>query len=268
MKTLLIATLGIFLLCVSGLGNKAEAAEEYPVKPITFIIPLEAGSGGDVLFRPALQKLSRILGQPVIVVNKPGGGSAIGYRELYNSKPDGYTIGSGHTTLFLNKLQGISDLTYRDFTVMGTRYNQSYTVVGSLKTKRPFKTIQEVLAFAKSHPEEVSIASGGKGQTMWIASMAFQFKTGVKFNIIPQPGVGAYVVAQVAGGNTDIGITDYASAKALVEAGNLRLLAVFGPNRIRGQNAPTLAEIGYDVKIYGPSWWIGPPKCLNLLLIS
>ena len=109
MKRLPIVILSIFLLAgVFGLGERVQAAE-YPVKPITFIIPLGPGADADVFHRPFCQNLTKLLGKPVVVVNKPGAGSSIGYREIHDAKPDGYTIGVGAAiTLVTNKLQGIS----------------------------------------------------------------------------------------------------------------------------------------------------------------
>ena len=96
------------LFCCAGLvigGGWAQAAEKYPSKPITFIVPLEAGGGGDVQTRPLAARLAELLGQPVVVVNKPGAGSSIGYRAIHDAKADGYTIGIGMATIVANKLQ-------------------------------------------------------------------------------------------------------------------------------------------------------------------
>jgi tripartite-type tricarboxylate transporter receptor subunit TctC len=87
-----LAVAGVFLLAIGvSLGNEARAAEKFPVKPINFIVPLEAGSDGDLLSRPFAQRASAVMGQPIVIVNKPGAGSTIGAREVYNAKPDGYT---------------------------------------------------------------------------------------------------------------------------------------------------------------------------------
>src|SRR4029079_15526092 len=83
----------------------SEAADRYPVKPIQAIVAVEAGAAGDVLVRPISERVSKMLGQPILVVNKPGGGSSIGYRELYGARPDGYTIGWGSAALIQNKGQ-------------------------------------------------------------------------------------------------------------------------------------------------------------------
>jgi tripartite-type tricarboxylate transporter receptor subunit TctC len=152
MKKLFAIVLSVLFWFVFIALGALDAAEKFPVKPIEFIVPLEAGSDGDVIARPVMQKVSQILGHPVMIVNKPGAGSSIGYREVHRSKPDGYTIGWGSATLISNKLQGISPLDYHDFTMLGTFATYFPVIVASTSTKRPFKTIQEVISFAKAHP--------------------------------------------------------------------------------------------------------------------
>ena len=173
MKRLLLVILTILFCFASFQFGILQAAEKFPVKPIDFIVPLEAGSDGDVIARPVMQKVSQILGHPVMIVNKPGAGSSLGYREVYRAKPDGYTIGWGSATLISNKLQGISPIDYHDFTMLGTFATYFPVIVAATNTKRPFKTIQEVMSYAKAHPGEVSMATGGIGQNWWVASMSF-----------------------------------------------------------------------------------------------
>src|SRR3954467_4444764 len=108
----------------------AHAAEKYPVKPITCIVAVEAGADGDVLVRPILPRVSKMLGQPILVVKKPGGGRSIGYRELHAAKPDGYTIGWGSATIITNKIQGVSPLDHHDFTQLGAYATYFPIVIG------------------------------------------------------------------------------------------------------------------------------------------
>jgi tripartite-type tricarboxylate transporter receptor subunit TctC len=263
MKRLFIVIINLLLILeVFSLGSRIQAAEQYPVKPITFIVPLEAGADGDVLARPLVQKVSAMLGQPIMVVNKPGAGSSIGYREVHVAKPDGYTMGAAFATIVTNKLQGIMPYDHRDFTILGTYATYIPIVVGSTKTKRPFKTMPEALSFAKSNPEEVSIATSGVGQSWWIATMAFQAGTGLSFNIIPQPGAGAFAIAQVSGGHTDLAILALGAAKPQIEAGNVRFLAVFGAKRASPpyDNVPTFKDLGYDIFWESTQTLIAPPK--------
>jgi tripartite-type tricarboxylate transporter receptor subunit TctC len=257
---LIIAT--VLLLSMCGTGNCGAAGENYPLKPITVIIPMEAGSDADILWRPMLQKVSVILGKPVIAVNKPGAGHSLGYREVYGANPDGYTLGATSVSIVLNKLLGLLRYDHRDFTLLG-KFSASYPIIiGSTKTQRPFGTIQEVFSFAKLHPGEVSYACTAVGGSYWVATMLVQEGTGLKFNIIPQEGSAGFVVGQVAGGHTDIGVSGWSAAKAQIAAKNVRPLAVIGPERDleEFQNTPTLKEVGYDISFDSFSGLIGPPK--------
>jgi tripartite-type tricarboxylate transporter receptor subunit TctC len=261
MKRLSFTVVIVGVLVAFFQGNEIRAAEPYPARPITFIVPVEAGSDADILARPLAQKASTFLSKPVVVVNKPGAGSSIGYREIYGAKPDGYTIGMATITIVSNKLQGIFPLDYHDFGLLGTFYRIYANVFGSTKTKRPFKTIEEVIAFAKSHPGQVSLASAGIGQSLWVAAMAFISGTGINVNVIPQPGGGGFAITQIAGGHADLAITHLPSAKPQIEAGNVRFLAVEGYERAPGyENVPTLKEVGYDISWESSGIIMGPPK--------
>jgi tripartite-type tricarboxylate transporter receptor subunit TctC len=263
MKTFCGLILGAFMVVImAGGGNRVQAADVYPSKPVVFIVPNEAGASADLLARPLMQKVSAILGQPVVVVNKPGGGSTIGYRELYGSKPDGYTIGQASGTIVTNKLQGLMPYDYHDFTMLGVYLNWLPAVVASTKTKRPFTSFSEVVTYAKANPGQISVATGSVGQLWWVASVALEEYSGLKFNMIPQVSSSAATALQVAGGHTELGITDLGSTKSQIQGGLVRPLAVFGAQRIPGEfgNVPTLKEFGYDVVITSTHIVMGPPK--------
>jgi len=259
---LAIPVIGLILVSSLFTGVTAGAAETYPSKPITYIVPLEAGSDGDVVARPFVQKASALLGQPIVVVNKPGAGSTIGAREVHDAKPDGYTIGMQGVTLIGGKLQGILPYDHEGVTVIAIYGVITPIIVASTKTQRPFKTIEEVISFSKAHPGDVSIATSGVGQAWWIATQAFMYGTGLKFNVIPQPGAGGFAIAQVAGGHTDLGILALGAAKSQVDAGNVRILGIFGSKRAPApyHNIPALKEVGYDINYDSPQIVIGPPK--------
>jgi len=209
-----------------------------------------------------MEKASPILGKPIIIVNKPGAGQVIGNRELFKAKPDGYTIGTGSATIILSKLQGLTPFNYRDFTLLAFTYQALPIVLASTKTKNPFRTIEEVVSFAKSRPGEVSMATTAVGGPYWLASLIVQQGLGVDLNLIPQEGSGGLVVTAAAGGHTDLGISSFAAAKAQIEAGNLRVLAIAGPVRYPGKYnyVRTLKEIGYDASMSSFVSVIGPPK--------
>src|SRR4030042_4650612 len=205
-KTSVVAGNFLLLLSLFNLGSGVQAAGQYPEKPIVFIVPVEGGADADILSLPLCQKASTILGQPILIVNKPGAGSSIGYREVHDAKPDGYTIGMGHITLITNKMQGLLPYDHHDFSLMGTYYRFGFNVFASTKTRRPFKTIQEAISFAKSNPGEMSIATAAVGQGIWFATMIFTTGTGIQANVIPQAGAGGLVVVQAAGGHPGLGL--------------------------------------------------------------
>jgi len=263
MKRVVIAA--VVFLAVSGLFNlkgNSDASERYPAKPITFIIPIGPGSDIELVMRPWLQKASDVLGKPILIVHKPGAGHTIGYREIYTAKPDGYTIGAMLGSMLSLKLQGLFPYDYHDYTIINLVANMYPVIVASKKTKRPFETVQQLLAFARSNPGEVTIATTSPGATWWVSTMYFQDRVGLKFNIIPQEAGAGQAVTQVAGGHTDIGICGLTIAKPQIDAGNLRLLAVLGPRRIHEpyHDGPTLREVGYDIVYRGSSAIMGPPK--------
>jgi tripartite-type tricarboxylate transporter receptor subunit TctC len=262
MKKLSLSILSMFFLLIGlNFAEEIQAAQPYPAKPILFIVPIEAGSDGDILTRPLLAKASAVLGKPIMVDNKPGAGTSIGCREIYGAKPDGYTIGMATITLVTNKLQGLMPWDYHDFTLLGTFYRMYANIYGSTKTKRPFKTIQEVISFAKSHPGEVSLSSAGVGSSLWIGGMAFIAGTGIELNVIPQAGAGGLAMLQAAGGHSDLTVTHMAAAKPQIEAGNVRFLAVLGNERDpKYPDVPTLKDIGYDIGWESLGVVIGPPK--------
>jgi tripartite-type tricarboxylate transporter receptor subunit TctC len=238
-----------------------QAAEKYPVKPIIFLVPNEAGSSADTAARVLAGRLQAQLGQPVVVTNKPGAGSSIGNRELHNAKPDGYTIGMSTATIFMNKLQGLLPYDHNDYTVLGAYLNWAPAVMASTKSKRPFNTMQEVIAAAKAKPGEIILSTGSVGQVWWVAAMDFIKKTGLEFNVVPQTSSSAATVLQVAGGHADIGITDVTTAKSQIDAGNIKVLALLGSERLPNYPAiPTLKEVGYSSVTYSTHLALAPPN--------
>ena len=262
MKTWCTALAGLGLISGVIASGVAQAAEKYPVKPILCIVGVEAGGDGDVLVRPIMQRVSKMLGQPIVIVNKPGGGSSIAYREIHGARADGYIIGWGSATIITNKLQGVSPLDYHDFTHLGGYATFFPIVIASAKTKVQFNTIQDAITHAKANPGKLNISTAGVGQSWWVAAMSFMSGTGIKVNAIPQPGAGALVVAQVAGGHAELGVAALGSAKSMVDSGQIRFLATLGEARAPApyDKIPTVRELGYDVSWESTNFVMGPPR--------
>lgn len=236
--------------------------DKYPSKPITFIMAVEAGADGDVLGRPLLDRLSRILGQPITVVNKPGAGSSIGYREIHQAKPDGYTLGWGSATIITNKLQGVSPLDYNNFTHLGAYATFFPILIGSNKSTIKFNTIQEAIAYSTANPGKVNLATAGIGQSWWVGAQTFLTGTNLNMVSIPVTGAGANVALLVAGGHAEMGVAGLASSKALLDGGQVRFLAALSENRAPPpyDKLPTVKELGYPVSWESTNIIIGPPN--------
>jgi len=253
----------VFSFLYSGLGmNHQAAAAEYPTKPINCIIPMEPGADGDINMRTIMKKASEFLGQPIVVINKPGAGQTMGYRELYKAKPDGYTIGTCAASLIMAKMQGMYQYDHRDFSLIAFGYHALPIVLASTASKHTFQSIEEVIAFAKANPNVVSMATTSVGGAYWIAAQMVEMGLKVDFNLIPQEGSAGFVVTAVAGGHADLGVTSFSAAKGQIEAGKIRFLAVAGPQRYPGKfnYVKTLKEMGYDASMSSFAAVMGPLK--------
>jgi tripartite-type tricarboxylate transporter receptor subunit TctC len=259
-RILIVAMVGLFVISFmtfDGLRTRVDSAEQYPSKPITFIICYEAGSGADVITRPLVEGASKKLGVPIMVVNKPGASGTVGLKQVLDSKPDGYTLGQ-HSALATNKLQGIFPKNQKDVDMVGCFQHDPATIVSN--AKKPWNSIKELVDYAKAHPEDVRVATSSKGAIWWLATVAFADTAGIKLNIMPQPGAGGMAATQAAGGHTDLAIAGLPEFKTLIDTGNLRLLAVVGPNRVAGKYnyAPTLKEIGLNADVSAMRCVVGP----------
>ncbi len=259
----MFVSLGALIMVLSTATGIKSAAAEYPEKPIYFTIPIGAGSTGDIYLRKMLEKVSEVLGQKVVVVNEGGAAGIPAYLKLYQAKPDGYTIGLGTINIITHKIQGLFPYDYRDYTLFGCCYPSTLVILGSNKTKKPFKTIQEVISYAKAHPDQLSVGVASKGQTTWIAAMAFFKASGLKFNAVYHEGGGELMIPELAGGHLDLGVLGWSpSVKNQIVAKNMNLLAIISKNRLSGDFAsvPTLSEIGIDAVFEGTGIALGPPK--------
>lgn len=240
MTWLMAILLSVFF--VGGFGSESSA---YPDKPIKAIIGQEAGSATDLGARAIFQIMEKDLGQPFMVINKPGAGSALGMREVYDAKPDGYTIGASGTLNVL-KLQGLLPANHNDFDIISIP-SVSVSAV-AVPQKSPFKTVKELVEYAKMNPEKLRLSSVSKGGVFHVQAKYFEHVAGVRFKIIANPGGAHFVATQVAGGHADLGVAGIVALKSQKAAGNLRFLGVMSGERVHGmEDIPTLKESGYNV---------------------
>lgn len=244
-----IGLLILIALLVHSLQGWAQEKIDFPKKPIAFIVPMEPGSSTDNIGRPLAELMQKELGQPLMILNKPGAAGTIGLRDVYGAKPDGYTIGVANTVHYA-KLLGLVPFDHHDMTVIGIPAGGVPAIMCS--SGRPWKSIKELIDFAKNRPEELNAATTSKGAYWWLAAKAFEKAAGIKMNVLAQPGGGAMVVTQVAGGHVDVGVCGLPESRSQVQAGNIRYLAVFGRQRVPGyEQVPTLIESGCKVEVLG-----------------
>jgi len=235
-------------------------AQEFPSKPLRWIVPFPPGGPTDSFSRPVAQKLSEILGQPVVVENVPGAGASIGMDRVAKSAPDGYTIGLATTgTHSINPhLYGkrLPHDTSRDFTplTLATRYVNVLVV----NPKLPINTVGELVDYAKANPGKVTFGSAGNGSSNHLSGEALKMVSGAPMQHVPYRGSAPALADVIAGNITfmwDIPITAIPAANA----GRVRVIAISSEKRSPFYpTVPTVAESGLKgFTEVGSDLWFG-----------
>ena len=242
-------------------------AQDYPSKPIRFIVPYVAGGAGDIFARTIGQKLFEAMGQTVVIDNRPGANGIIGVDLVAKSPADGYTIVMGNSAPFVLNPSLYSKLPYdplKDFApvTQGTYY--AYILV--LHPSVPAKNIQELVAYAKAKPGQLAYGSTGTGSANHLAGEFFAMMTGTKLTHVPYKGSAAALV-DVLGGQLPMMFDTPITSIPQLKAGKLRAIG-FSGNRRTPQlpDVPTLDELG--LKGFEVSSWqailapAGTPKAV------
>jgi tripartite-type tricarboxylate transporter receptor subunit TctC len=224
------------------------SAADYPEKPITLIIPLGAGGSHDLNARVFTSVIPTYLGQPMVVKLMPGAGGQIGTAAAVKAKPDGYTLIFTHN--FIDQLQPVVEkLPYDTTKALITVWRLNYgTPVFYGKPDRPYKTLQELIAWAKKNPGKLKFGSTGKwgaGETP--GALVFS-RSGVDANFIPYKGGGPALQAALKG-DVDVTVGFPAQSLPYLRTGKLRYYAVGAEQRLKeAPDCPTLKELGYPVE--------------------
>jgi tripartite-type tricarboxylate transporter receptor subunit TctC len=232
-------------------------ADDFPTKPITLIVPFQAGVSADLLFRGIAESASTHLGQPVIIDNKPGGSATLGPATMAGTaKPDGYTIGQIAIPVFrVPYMQKATFDPVKDFTyiiLLG-----GYNLGAVVKADGPFKKWQDVIDFAKANPGKFTYTTIGAATTNAIAMELMARQSGVQFNHIPSKG-GGESLAAILGGHI-MAMVESPVWGSLVDAGQLRLLMMLGSERSKKwPDVPVLKELGYTYEFDSPFGLAGP----------
>jgi tripartite-type tricarboxylate transporter receptor subunit TctC len=231
-------------------------AQSFPTKPIRFICPWPAGGSTDAVIRAFAESAGKLLGQTIIVDNKPGAGGLLGANELVNAKPDGYTLSQlPHGVFRIPHMQKVQFDVTRDFTWIACLTGYTFGLV--VPADSAIKSIKDLVAFAKADPEKFTYGSTGIGTSPHLAVEEFAQRAGIKLTHVPFKG-NADNMQAILGGHT-MGASDATGWAPHVESGKLRLLATYGSKRTkRWPNVPTLTELGYQTVSDSPFGVCGP----------
>ncbi len=249
LKTLAAAVLA------TGMGT-ALAQDDYPSKPITMIVPFSAGGTTDILARIVGQALTVEMGQSFIIENKPGAGGNIGAQQAARAKADGYTVFMGTVGTHAINQSLYKKLPYdpiKDFAPLSRVATVPNLLVAH--PSRPYKTVQEMIAYAKAHPGDVTYGSPGSGASPHVSGALFQSMTGAELTHIPYKG-SAPAVSDLLGNQIAVMFDNMPSAIQHVRSGKLRPIAVTTAKRSPElPDVPTIAEAG--VPGYEATSWFG-----------
>ncbi|MGA8513675.1 MAG: tripartite tricarboxylate transporter substrate binding protein [Burkholderiaceae bacterium] len=255
------------LACAATLYAPMASAQDYPTKPITIVVGYSAGGGVDTLARIVAEKLPSMLGQPVVVENKPGAGAIIGASYVAKAKPDGYTLlmGAPGPIVFNHALYAKLPYGPQDLTPISFVGNAPLILL--VNANHPAKTVQELVAYAKQNPDKSNYSASSA--SFQLITELFNRKTGTRFAHIPYKSATESVNA-IMSGDVTMALADAGPATIGLQSGRVKALAVTSAERLKEHpQVPTLSELGIDLKV---SLWIGllapagtPPEIVQRL---
>ena len=250
----------LLALAFTALATNAFAADDYPNRTITMIVPFSPGSAADNSMRPFTRVLSQKLGQTVVIDNKAGAGGILGMEIGAAAKPDGYTIifgSSGPMATYTSLYKKLSYDPAKSFTAIRAGASNPYIMV--FNPAKPYKTLPEFIAFAKKNPDKINYGSVGSGSSGHLAGELLQQLTGIKMTHVPYK-VSAAEISDLLSGVLDVGFEFPSGVKAYVESGQLLPVAMASEARMTNfPTVPTFAELGYpDMKIAAWSSFLVP----------
>jgi tripartite-type tricarboxylate transporter receptor subunit TctC len=245
-------------LCIAGSGRAAHA-EDYPTRPVKWIVPYALAGTTDVLARIVAQWLSDKMGQSFFIENRPGAGNNMGTEAVVSASPDGYTM------LLVNPANGINATLYKNLSFNFIR--DIAPVAGIVRTPNvmevtnslPVKSVAEFIAYCKAHPGKVNMASSGTGTSVHLSGELFKSMTGCDMVHVPYKGAGPAMI-DLIGGQVDVLFDNLPSSVGQIKSGKVRALAVTSQER-----EPSMAQlpaVGETVPGYEATAWfgIGMPK--------
>jgi tripartite-type tricarboxylate transporter receptor subunit TctC len=220
------------------------AAQNYPTRPITMIVPFPAGGATDTLARFLAERMRGIFGQPVITENIAGAAGSLGVGRAVRSAPDGYTlsIGTSTTHMLTGGLYALQFDLLKDLEPIIQIGSEPLLIVG--KRGLPADDLKGLIAYLKANPDKASVGIAGVGATGHLTGISFQKETGTKFQFVPYRG-NAPAMQDLLAGQIDFMIEPSSNFKSLVAAGSIKPFAITGRTRLPSSpNIPTADEAG------------------------
>lgn len=258
----------LVVLCMWSVGGFSSAAEKYPTKPITFALNVATGGVSDITCRLIAEKFRAVLGQPVLVANKPGAGGIIGLKYVLGQEADGYTVlgGTLGDTLVNPYFQGTEPIKVEELAIIGAYLQQDR---GFFTTPdKPFKTFMEFIQYAKKHPGELSVGSPGNQWSEEIAK-SIAVKDGLKLKYVRFASGGEATTA-IMGRHVDLMSMGSATAFQAARDGKLVVLANLGAGTLPFfPNVQRIKDLGYkylDMTHYSLALRAGTPEHIRKIL--
>ena len=239
----------LIALCLAFGGVQAQAQDKYPNKPVKVVVPFGPGSATDIVMRIVGEHMRPILGQPVVIENKPGAFGILAIEDMARARPDGYTLQIGNpgtnalAPIIYNKKFKID---YDKDVAMVTRLSEVPLVLAATTKDFGPKTYAEFIAYAKANPGKVRYASVGIGSNNHYDMEAFAQWAGIQLTHLPNKGGGAAITNDLVTGDAHVALVNAASSTGVIKAGQVRALAVMSNERVpEYPDVPTLVELGY-----------------------
>jgi len=230
-------------------------AQPYPSKPIKLIVPFPPGNTIDIMSRLIAPKMSERLGQQVVVENRPGASGMLGLGIVAKSAPDGYTIGAGQggtLAVLPHTSKNISYDALKDFVPIAVSTTNYLGIVAN--PSAPFKSVGEMVAYAKANPGKLTVATNGEGGFPHLVFEHLRSMTGFTYTHVPYKGSAA-IASDIIGGQVQVGIDGITGMTPHINSGRLKLLAVTNKTRVAlWPDTPAAAE---DVPGYDAGGWFG-----------
>jgi tripartite-type tricarboxylate transporter receptor subunit TctC len=237
----------IIALCLPLLATAAALpaqADDYPNKPIRIISDSAPGSAVDVTFRIVMDRLGTVLGQQIVPVDVPGASGAIAAHAASDAIPDGYTLFAPAISLFIalpGKADNLPLMLPRDFLPVASLIDQPMFICANAASG--IKTLPDLIARAKEHPNQISFAATGIGRTTHLTGLLLQSRADIKLQVVPYTGGPAAALADVVGGRVPLIIEGYSGLAGAIQAHSLTVLAVASAHRLpQFPDVPTVAE--------------------------